>query len=198
MKGNIVLGTLFSAALAVSVAAQGTATGTQADQQSSKNQAQRNQVTVTGCLQNADMAGGTAGTTGTGATGATGAQKSGSARSEQFMLTNARITSGGTAGTTGAGTGTGAGATSTSPADNRFILTGGNQSELKKYLNSEVEIRGTLQPRSDRGAAAGTGTGTGTGTGAATSSAQKDERANAQMLRVTSVKQTSPTCTGGN
>ncbi len=180
MKGNIVLGTLFSAALAVSVAAQGTPTGSQADPQ--KSQTKSNEVTVTGCLQNADMAGGTAGTTGT-TPPATGSQ-SGSARA-QFMLSNAKVTSGGTgtAGTSGTGTG------AATASGDKFLLTGGNQTELKKYLNSEVEVKGTLQPRSDRGAAA---------TGSATSSAQKNERADAQMLRVTSVKQTSPTCSSGN
>jgi hypothetical protein len=204
MKGNILFGTVFSAALAVSVAAQGTA-GSQADQKSSTSK----QVTVTGCLQNADTAGGTAGTSGTGTAGsaASGSQASGSARA-QFMLTNAKLTSGGagaTSGTAGTGTGTGTAGSATATAANKFLLTGGNQQELKKYLNSEVEIRGTLQPRSgaDRsgagtGTATGTGTGTGSGTGTGTGSAtgQSHSQADAQMLRVTSVKQTSPTCTG--
>jgi hypothetical protein len=177
MKRQVYLAALFSAAFAVAVAAQ---TGSQADPQKerpgSKNQ---QQVTVSGCLAEAS----TAGAAGTGTAGTTG-QATGSSRSEgQFMLTNARVTTRGTAGTSGTGT---AGTAAGTASDNKFLLIGGNQQELKKYLNSEVEVRGTLQPRSDRGA------GTGTATGETKS---QSEMANVQRLRVTSVKQTSPTCT---
>lgn len=139
---------------------------------------------MTGCLQNADMAGGgTAGTTGTGTAGT-----SGQARAE-FMLTNAKVTSGGsgTAGTTGTGaTGT-AGAMS---SNTKFKLTGGNQQELREYLNSQVEIRGTLQKESpSSGAAAGTGTG---------ATGQKKMDDDVQTIRVTSVKQVAKTCSGAN
>ena len=148
-------------------------------------------VTVTGCLSSADKQSGAAGTS-----GSTG-QATGTPREDgQFLLTNARITSGAAAGTSGAaGTGgTGAAGSTTSTANNRFVLIGGNQQELKQYLNSEVEIRGTLQPRSDsdRGAAA-----TGSATGSAQRSPQGDVNANLQRLRVTSVKQTAKTCSGG-
>lgn len=184
MNRNVFLGTLCSAAFAVSVAAQtGSPATPQADQQSSKQQ----QVTVVGCLNSADVAG----TAGTGTAGAAG-QKAEAPKSEgQFVLTNARVTAGaaGTSGTTG--TGTAASPTSA----NRFLLIGGSQADLKKYLNSEVEIRGTLQPRTgaDRPAA-----GTGTGTGSAPKSTQGEMNANLQRLRVTSVKQTAQTCSGGN
>jgi hypothetical protein len=203
MKRNIFFGTLFSAALAVGVAAQGTATGSQ--QSSAQNQ-RNQQVTVTGCLKTADSAGATAGTTGTGTAGS---QAGSTARGgAQFMLTDAKITSRGsgaaTSGTSGTGTGTGAagaGASATGASENnRFLLTGGDQQDLKKYLNSEVEIRGTLQGSNrsgaGTGAAAGTGTGTGTGTGAATSGTRAQNDQNAQMLRVTSVTQKSATCAG--
>ena len=201
MTRKAFLGAVFSAAFAVSVAAQtGSQPGAQKDQQSSKDQ---QQVTVTGCLANADVAGGAAGTTGTG-TPATAGQATGSARAEgQFVLNNARITDRGTAGTSGtAGAGAAGSAAAGATSNEKFLLVGGNQQELKKYLNSQVEIRGTLQPRSssDRGAAAGTGAA-GTGTGSATGQASRQsqsEMANVQRLRVTSVKQTSPTCTAGN
>jgi hypothetical protein len=175
MKRNAFLGALFAAVFAVSVAAQ-TPPTPQSDQQSSKNQ----QVTVVGCLANADVSKGATGTSGT-----TG-QATGTSRNEaQFVLNNARITARGAAGTSGtSGTGT-AEATGTAPND-KFLLIGGKQEELKKYLNSEVEIRGTLQPRSDR--AAGTATG---------ETKAQSEMANVQRLRVTSVKQTAKTCTGG-
>lgn len=178
MKRNVFVGTLVAAAFAVSVAAQ---TGSQAgaqDPQSSKSQNQ--QVTVTGCLDEADMAGGAAGATGTSG------QATGTSKTEaHFMLKNAKITSRGAAGTAGtSGTEPSAAASS---ANDRFLLIGGNQQELKKYLNSEVEIRGTLQPRSgaDKPAAS------------AQRSTQGEMNANVQRLRVTSVKQTSPTCSPG-
>lgn len=173
MKRHVFLATLFAAAFAVSVTAQ---TGSQADQQSSKKQ---QQVTVSGCLANADVdkgATGTAGTTG---------QATGASRNEaQFMLTNARITDRGATGTSGSGA---TGAATGAAANDKFLLIGGNQQELKKYLNSEVEIRGTLQPRSDADRSAATGSATG--------QAARSEMANVQRLRVTSVKQTAKTCT---
>ena len=189
MNRNLVLGTVFSAAFAVGVSAQ--ATGAQEPQQQS-SQKQNQQVTVTGCLQDADMAGGgTAGTTGTGTAGTTGQTRSSSA---EFMLTNAKITSGGsgTAGTTGTGT---TGTTGAMSSMNKFKLTGGNQQELKEYVNSQVEIRGTLQRDADRSSGAATGTGTGTGSMAQT---QKKEDDNVQTIRVTSVKQVAKTCTGAD
>jgi hypothetical protein len=176
MKRNIFVGMLFSTALAVGVAAQGTATGSQADQKSSS---QANQVTVTGCLKSADTAGGTAGTTGTTP------PSSQTARNDaKFMLNNAKVTSGGAASGTAGTTGTAAAGTT---SDTKFLLQGGNQNDLKKYLNSQVEIRGTVADKMGAGA----GAGTGTGSAASSSGAQSD---NAKVLRVSSVKQTSPTC----
>ncbi len=184
MKRNLVLGTVFSAALAVGVSAQ--TTGAQTGQQSSEQKNQ--QVTVTGCLENADMAGGAAGTTGTGTTGTTGQSRSSS--SAEFMLTHAKITSGGTgtAGTTGTGT---TGTTGAMSSMNKFKLMGGNQQELREYLNSQVEIRGTLQREMDRSSGAATGT-------AQSQTQRKSEDENVQTIRVTSVKQVSKTCTGAD
>lgn len=189
MKRNLILGTIFSAALAVGASAQ--TTGSQAGQQNPQKQSQQNQqVTVTGCLQNADMAGGgTAGTTGTGTAGTTGqARTSGAA---EFMLTHAKMTSGGTgtAGTSGTGTTGTAGAMTSS--NTKFKLTGGNQQELREYLNSQVEIHGMLhRDASDRSSAAA---GSATGTGATGQKKMEDE--NVQTIRVTSVKQVAKTCT---
>lgn len=182
MKRHMILGTVFSAALAVGVSAQ--STGAQSGQQSSQKQSQSQQVTVTGCLKDADMAGGTAGTSGT-----TGQATKPSRSEAKFMLTDARVTSGstGTAGTSGTGR-TGAAGTS---MDNKFLLMGGNQQDLKQYLNSEVEIRGTLQKQ---GASSRTGA-TGTGTGMASGQSKAE---NVPSIRVTSVKQTAKTCTSGN
>ena len=181
MKRNLILGTVFSAALAVGASAQTPALQASQDPQQQpqqKESQQRQQVTVTGCLQSAEMAG-AAGTTGTGTAGTSGQ----TSRSE-FMLTNAKITSGaaGTTGTTG---------TTGTASMNKFKLTGGNQQDLKQYLNSQVEIRGTLQKSASERGSAGTGTGYG-----ATGQKKMDE--DVQTIRITSVKQTAKTCTSSD
>ena len=125
---------------------------------------------------------------------------------------------GATAGSTATGTGTsgaaGSAATAGSAAGMTYRLTGGNNDELQKYLNSRVEVKGTLQRGGNQGqnagtgagagssSATGTGTGTGTGSGAAAGVNQGSQgiqnragRGNMQTLRVTSVTQLSPTCT---
>lgn len=187
MTRNVIFGTMFSAALAVGVAAQ---TGSQDPQSQRERQQQQpsqqgQQITVQGCLQSADIAGGAAGTSGTGTTGTQQQQQQRSGA--QFMLTNAKVTSGGpgTSGTTGT--------TGTTPSisDTKFMLTGGNQQELRQYVNSQVEIRGTLQKSSAPGGGTGTGTGSGYGTGS-----QKEQTgvSDVKTVRVTSVKQISPNC----
>ena len=186
MKRHMILGTVFSAALAVGVSAQ--STGAQSTQPSSQKQSQQNQqVTVTGCLKDADMAGGgTAGTSGT-----TGQATKSSSSEAKFMLTDARVTGGstGTAGTSGTATTGAAGAS----MNNKFLLMGGNQQDLEQYLNSEVEIRGTLQKQSASNRTGATGAGTGS-----MASGQSKTHENVPSIRVTSVKQTAKTCTSGN
>jgi hypothetical protein len=95
------------------------------------------------------------------------------------------------------------------------MLMGGQKSELQAYLNSKVEVTGTLDPASSgSGSATGTGatgtgaTGTGaTGTGTAAGTAGTGSTATGtgasasgmgpmQHLRVTSVKQVASTCSG--
>lgn len=167
MKRQMFFATAFSAALAVGAAAQtGTATPPQQDTKSQ-------QVTITGCLERS--AAGTAGTSGT----ATGTAAAGAG----FILSNASAGSGssasGTSGTAG---------TPSSPGS-KYKLMGGDQEDLTKYVNSKVEIRGTLD-RSSAGAAAGAAAGT-------AASGQSSD-ANLPTLRVTSVKQVAASCAGGN
>jgi hypothetical protein len=98
------------------------------------------------------------------------------------------------------------------------MLMGGQQSDLQKYVNSRVEVRGTIdQTGSGSGSSstagtsptgtAATGTGatgtsaTGTGsTGSATGSTASGTGASAsgpmQHLRVTSVRQLASSCSG--
>jgi hypothetical protein len=89
------------------------------------------------------------------------------------------------------------------------MLSGGDQADLKKYLNSQVEIRGTLQggnrtgssaTGSGTGSASGTGSGSGTGTGSSASGTGSSQSGmqTAPTLRVTSVKQIAPSCSSEN
>ena len=201
MKRNMLFGTMLSAVLAVGLNAQ---TGTQTPATQGQESQKQQQVTVTGCLM--EGAGMTAGATGTGSGTSTGtsgtqtsAQRSGSTDAK-FHLTNAQITPAGktatggtgTTGTTGAPSGT-TGATS----NTKVQLVGGDQQDLQRYINSQVEVTGVLV--TDRsGAGAGTGTGTGTGTGSATGAASASRQSGdsmTQRVRVTSVRQVSTTCT---
>jgi hypothetical protein len=185
MKRQMFLATAFSAALAVGAAAQ-TGTGTQPGSQQT--------VTVTGCLQQATPSG-SAGTSGT-ATGTAGAASADS----KFILTNAKVEggSGSTAGSTGTATSGTSGTAGASAMGNRYKLSGGDEDDLKKYLNSQVEIRGTLDAKdamagSSSAGSASSGTGTGsTGTRAGQSSSDE----NLPTLHVTSVRQVAETCSG--
>jgi hypothetical protein len=175
MKRQMFFATAFSAALAVGAAAQtGTGTAT-TPQQDTKAQ----QVTMTGCLERS--AAGTAGTAGT----ATGTPSSAAAAG--FILSNASAGSGSSASGTSGTSGTGAAGTSSSPGA-KYRLMGGDQEDLTKYVNSKVEIRGTLD-RSSASSATGAAAGT---------SASGQSSDNLPTLRVTSVKQIAASCAGGN
>lgn len=216
MKRNVVFSTILSTALAVSLNAQsgsGSAAGTPQDP-SASNQPQ---VTVTGCLQNADTAG-TIGTSGSGS--ATGTAESSAAASSagQYILAKAKIgsgsasMSGGTAsGTSGSPTSSATGSPAsgtTSAMGDKFMIVGGSQNDkLKEYVNSQVEITGRILPKgSAAGAATGSSAGTGSATGSATGSSASGTGASAssmsamsdaQRLQVASVRQISSTCASG-
>ena len=151
-------GAVLSAALAVGVSAQ-TGTGMQQDKQSAKP----GTVTVTGCLALADSAS-------TGATGTSGA----SSRVENYVLKNVSPSP----------TGSEPSATGTSGSSiaSQYALTGGNKSDLKKYENSKVEIRGRIEdskaPKSS-------------GSGAASGAASGPEM---PRLHIDSVRQISASC----
>ena len=86
MKRNVVFSTLLSTALAVSLNAQsgsGSAAATPQDPAAST----QSQVTVTGCLQNAEMAG-TTGTSGSGSATGTASSASGAARAMTSAAVN--------------------------------------------------------------------------------------------------------------
>ena len=166
MKSNFLYGSILAAALSVGVGAQAPTAAPQdpASPQPSREQQQpmakssSDSVTVTGCIQ-ADTAAAT-GTSGSATSPAGGA----SSKAESFILANVSSGSGGgaaagTAGTAGAG----------APTASQYKLSG-KSDDLKKYVNSKVEIKGKVD----------------SGSGAAASSSP--------TLRVDSVKQVSPSC----
>ena len=173
MKRQMFFATAFSAALAVGVAAQtGTGTGAQTGAQETQK---AQQVTMTGCLQKATP--GTAGTSGTAEPGAT------ASKSDQFILANATPASASTSGTAGT-TGTPPSGAPSSSMGNKYRLIGGDDEDLQKYMNSKVEIRGTIDRSSSTGA-----------TGARPGQSDTDKL---PALRVTSVRQLEKTCPAGN
>jgi hypothetical protein len=166
MKRQMFFATVFATALAVSAAAQQPPTGAQPPAQ---ERASSQQVTFSGCLQPA---------TPSGATGTTGAPGTPSS-SQEFVLANASPAGSatGTAGTSGMPSSAG------SSMGNKYRLVGGDKEDLQKYLNSQVEIRGTLD-KSSAAAAAGAATGAG----------KSDDL---PTLRVISIKQIASTCASG-
>jgi hypothetical protein len=202
MKRSILFAVLFSTALAVGTSAQSTGGQTPSQPGSS------DQITVTGCLQSGDSAGATgtsgAGSTGAGATGAAGSRGS---RGE-FVLTNARMGTGSPSGGTGASnTGTAGRPTgspsSSIPAGMTRLKLEGRQPELQKYANSQVEVSGKLDKSAASGSiasgsatAGATGATGATGSGAAATGSAADSRQDIPTLRVSSVRQVSPTCSG--
>ena len=211
MKRSIMFGVLFSTALAVGASAQSTAGQTPTSSGSSSSD---QQVTVTGCLQSGDAAGATgtsgAGSTGAGATGAgsTGAAGSGSSRSG-FVLTNAKMGSGAGASSTGtAGSATGSASSAGMAGMTRIKLEGGSQSDLQKYANSQVEVTGKLDNKgtSGSGSTGSSSTGSATGStgatgstaasGAGASGSASGSRQDMPTLRVSNVRQVSPSCSG--
>ena len=165
MKSNFLFGSILAAALTVGVGAQAPTAAPQdpASPQPSREQpmakSSSDSVTVTGCIQ-ADTA------AATGTSGSTSPAGGASSKAESFILAN--VSSGssgaaaGTAGTTGA----------SAPTASQYKLTG-KSDDLKKYVNSKVEIKGKVD----------------SGSGAAASSSSSGP-----TLRVDSVKQLSPSC----
>jgi hypothetical protein len=153
MTRTALCGAILSAAMAVGVSAQ---TPPQAAGQADKQSMKAGTITVTGCLA-ADTSSGAAAPTG-GATGTSGT------KSEGYILKNASSSP--------------AGAAMSAPTASEYVLSGGNKSDLKKFENSKVEIRGKVdEAKSPAGAAAGAASG-----------------ADKPKLHVESVKQISPSC----
>ncbi|HEY2908488.1 MAG TPA: hypothetical protein VGJ29_21455 [Vicinamibacterales bacterium] len=138
-------------------------------------------VTVTGCLQRGDSAGGATGTSGSATS------SSAASSSDKFVLANAHMGSGAssTPGATGATTGTSGSATSSSGSSMsgaKYELEG-SATELKDHVGHEVEIKGRIENSSS----ATTGS-------AATGSATSSSASSSQKLTVESVRMIASTC----
>jgi hypothetical protein len=186
MRREFICGTV----LATLVAAGVVAAQTPDQDRSPTSPAGARTVTVTGCLQSATAGG--------------EQPNAGDASSRQFMLTNATMSGTGATGTAGATTsGTTGGAVATRAGATSFRLTGGGDS-LQQYVNSRVEVTGTIQRGSASGkegsqgrpgSSAGAAAGSSAGAGSTASSGQAGDQA-VQTLRIASVKQVSESCSG--
>ena len=167
MKRHLMLGTVFSAALAVGVFAQEAQSPT-AQQDKGSNQT----ITVTGCLK-ADSASPSATP---GAPGAPGAPAS--SASAGFILEESASAAASPASPTEKPS-----PTATSGTSNTYKLTG-SSSDLATLVGKKVEVKGTVQNRA--GSAAG---------GAPESRpGSMSDAAKTKNLRVTSVKEVSGSC----
>lgn len=241
MKRTYAFGAMFALALASSAAGVGARQSTT----SLGGTEQGRDVVVTGCLIPGSPAGSGTGTSGvtdttavTGTSGTTGSVTAGSTASGSngsFILVNANLTPAdssssttGTAGSTAAITGTSGSTTAGSTVGGdaaetgrSFILAGGQPSELQRYVNSRVEVRGTLDKTARSGAydsgssMSGTASTTGSGSAATSSTGSGSTSSTGstassggmiggtadvskiQRLRVTSVRQVAGSCTGG-
>ncbi len=206
MRREFVVGAVMAAAMAVGLSAQTTPpSGGQStppsSSQSSYDRDQSNRgsaVTVTGCLMSADQwKGGTAGTSGsTGSTGAPGSTSaSRSSGASGFVLTDVSMGSStgssssspsATSGTTGAGAGATASGTSSSE---KAIMLKGKDEDLQKNVGKRVEVRGTLDKSSASSDPSMTNPPSTAGTAGSTAAGG--------TLHVTSIKETSGSCSGG-
>ena len=196
MKRAILFGATLSAALATALSAQTPQTsGARPPDQSSGSQ-----VTVTGCLKSGDNASSSSGGGATSSGGATGAASAAgtSGSGSGYILTDAASgpasSTTGAAGTAGTPTpgapGPGAGAMTS------YRLQGGDESDLRKYVNSKVEVRGMLSkaPTSSTATTGPTGATGATGAGAA-ATRESGMSSNMPTLQVTSVRQVASSCT---
>lgn len=173
-------------------------------------------ITVTGCLQHGDMAGatGTSGSTGGTSTAGTSASRStsGSGNAASFILTNATMgsssshsgssTSGTAAGSTaGAAAGGATSSGSTGTSGSTYILEPGSaESELTSNTNKKVEVTGTLDTSmshsgtSTPSSAGATSSGSTASSAAGSTGSASGSMANAQHLKVSSVRVIGESC----
>jgi hypothetical protein len=189
MKRSMLFGTILSAALATGLSAQ---TPQTSGAGTSDSQSSGQQVTITGCLKSGDASSSAAGSAATGATGTAGATgtKPDAAGSGYILASAKPASSTSSTGATGT-TGSTAGTSGSAAAGATYKLQGGDQSDLSKYANSQVEVKGTLSSASSGSSTAGSATGA---TGSTSASRESGMSSNMPTLRVSSVRQISSSC----
>jgi hypothetical protein len=179
-------------------------------QTASQSAAKGGTITVTGCLQSGDGAGATGTTGSTSASPSASRSTSGSANTASFILTQATMGSSSTprsgstaAGSTAGGAASAGSATGTSGTASTYVLEpGSSQSELSSNTGKKVEVTGTIDTSMSGSSsaaggttsAAGTAGTTSAGTTAATGAGASGSMANAQHLKVSSVRVVGDSC----
>jgi len=194
MKRNVLFGAVVVTAMTVGIGAQSGQSGS--DQPSRRMQKGSDATTITGCLQAADGSGNAVGTS-----GSTGTAGSSASSADHFVLASAAKSEGASSATASpsanAPTATaGASATGTTSDDNSFVLTGGEKEELRRLVNSKVEIQGKVEESPaagthNNGTSSNAGT---TGSAMSTGSRAPETKSSGRTLRIESIRQVAASC----
>ena len=195
MKRNILVGSMLCAVVTVGAAAQSAAPSAQPSDQ--KPNAHNQTMTITGCLQGVGPA--------ASATGTSGSATKAPSKADTFILANATAAPNG--GPTAAGAvapdsrpaasigttpapSTQAGSPSASTADAaEYRLAGGDKDQLRRYVDSKVEITGKIEGPAEARTPPATAS-----SGAASTGARTPETKTGQTLHIDSVHQLAPNC----
>ena len=196
MKRNILVGSMLCAVVTVGAAAQSAAPSAQPSDQ--KPNAHNQTMTITGCLQGVGPA--------ASATGTSGSATKAPSKADAFILANATAAPNGgptaagavapvdsrpaaSIGTTPAAS-TPAGSPSASTADAaEYKLAGGDKDQLRRYVDSKVEITGKIEGPAEARTPPATASSSAASTGART-----PETKTGQTLHIDSVHQLAPNC----
>jgi hypothetical protein len=193
MRRQFLFSTVIAAAMAVGVGAQQSSPSGYQSSQSSSDKA----VSVTGCVERGT--GGATGTTGSTAGGATAGSTSSSG---QFVLKNVMAGSSSTAGSTTGTTGSSASSLPSSATTQGLKLIASASDDLDKYVGKKVEVKGTIEKAGSEssttaGSTAGSTAAGSTAGSTGSMSSGASSQGNMASLRVTSIQETSGTCSGG-
>ena len=196
MKRNILVGSMLCAVVTVGAAAQSAAPSAQPSDQ--KPNAHNQTMTITGCLQGVGPA--------ASATGTSGSATKAPSKADTFILANATAAAIGgpttpgavvppdsrpaaSIGTTPSGS-TPAGSPSASTADAaQYKLSGGDKDQLRRYVDSKVEITGKIEGPAEAGPSSASAS-----SGAASTGPRTPETRTGQTLHIDSVRQLAPNC----
>ncbi len=200
MRRTLLFGTVFAAAMAVSVGAQSGSTQDRESQYGARGKT----VTVTGCLQSAENSSGSTSTTGSTAGSTTSGSMTGSTASSAYgsqkpaganfvlkdvSMGNPSETSTTTSGATGT---TGSTSAISSFSSGLWLIASSSTENWSKYLNHRVEVKGSL---SENSSSSPSTTASGSTTSSQTNpSSSYSAQSNMGTLNVTSIKEISGTC----